>query len=132
MTVIIYGTRFKVYHYKYKQLLAFNTFLYVSLPVDQCKSRTLGNIIIESASCKVARFDQLYYCRVLKYFCLRSRSLSPFFKLRSARSQQKSAAQILRCFKEVKTMLFPLKNIFFVNNFSCKAKCEMVTKVFQL
>ena len=27
MTVIIYGTRFKVYHYKYKQLLAFNTFL---------------------------------------------------------------------------------------------------------
>ena len=26
MTVIIYGTRFKVYYYKYKQLLAFNTF----------------------------------------------------------------------------------------------------------
>ena len=27
MTVIIYGTRFKVYYYKYKQLLAFNTIL---------------------------------------------------------------------------------------------------------
>ena len=26
VTVIIYGTRFKVYYYKYKQLLAFNTF----------------------------------------------------------------------------------------------------------
>ena len=31
VTVIIYGTRFKVYYYKYKQLLAFNTFLHICI-----------------------------------------------------------------------------------------------------
>ena len=39
VTVIIYGTRFKVYYYKYKQLLAFNTFNFFFVSYLEDKKR---------------------------------------------------------------------------------------------